>query len=84
MVVLQIHKLISVESHIDGELHVTHLKFLAIDSELDNVWEGPTNVALLEAEGGQELQCELLVCKLPNLKECIPSTKENEMSDLHS
>ena len=42
----------SVESHVDSELHVVHLKYLIMDSELDSVWEGPTNMALLEAKGG--------------------------------
>ena len=52
VVVLRVHKLICVESHADGELCIAYLKPLAMDYELDSVWEGPTDVAFLQVEDG--------------------------------
>ena len=47
MVVLRVHELNCVESHVDGKLCIAHLKPLGMDFELDGVWEGPTDVVLL-------------------------------------
>ena len=68
----------------DDKLGVAHLKSLIMDYELYSVWDGPTDVALLKVKGGQELQHELLVCRLLDGKECVPSAKGNEVSDLYS
>ena len=84
MVVLRIYELINVKSYVDGKLSVAFLKALAMDSKLNGVWKSPTNVALLEAKCSQELQCELLVGRLLDGKNCVPFAKGNEMSDLCS
>ena len=79
-----IHELIGVESNIYVELHITHLKSVAMNFELDSIGEGPTNVTLLHVEGRQELQSELIISRLLYGKEGLPGAKRNELLNLCS
>ena len=39
LVVLEFHELVCVKSHVDGKMGIAHLIALAMDSELNSVWE---------------------------------------------